>query len=381
MSHNPSKFAMGVSAKLAARSRHVCTFFGAGTSKSCGLPDVKELEQRVLGKLKPAEKALFEQQLKDRDLEKALSRLRRIAALLTGKTELEGLTAETAAALDRSVCQAIVKELDTKTADLTPVMDFAAWAARTNYLTPLEVFTVNYDLLIEEAFEEFLVPYFDGFVGTLRSRFRTDLVEPLPGSDHMPAFFSRLWKLHGSLNWEWDADHKIFRCGRPVAESAAIYPSDTKYDESRRMPFVVLQDRFRRALHQPETLTLVAGYAFGDDHLNEVIFDAATRRERSEIIVFCYDNIPEVLAKRAARTPNIQVAGATEAIIGGVRGQWVPAEDTPANLWSGGKFLLGDFKHLGAYLAKSAAIASDGAPVVEVTATVAAAAVPGGSNA
>jgi hypothetical protein len=47
-------------------------------------------------------------------------------------------------------------------------MDFAAWAARTNYLTPLEVFTVNYDLLIEEAFEEFLVPYFDGFVGTLR---------------------------------------------------------------------------------------------------------------------------------------------------------------------------------------------------------------------
>jgi hypothetical protein len=91
----------------------------------------------------------------------------------------------------------------------------------------------------------------------------------------MPAFFTRLWKLHGSLNWEWDANHKIFRCGRPVADSAAIYPSDTKYDESRRMPFVVLQDRFRRALHQPETLTLVAGYAFGDDHLNGVIFDAA----------------------------------------------------------------------------------------------------------
>lgn len=381
MSHNPSKFAMGVSAKLAARSRHVCTFFGAGTSKACGLPDVKQLQERVLAKLDTAEKALFQQQLADRDLEKALSRVRRIAALLTGNTQLDGLTADTANALDKSVCQAIVKELDTKSADLAPVMDFAAWAARTNYITPLEVFTVNYDLLIEAAFEEFLVPYFYGFIGTLRSRFRTDLVEPLPGSDCMPTFFTRLWKLHGSLNWEWDSDHKIFRCGRPVADSAAIYPSDTKYDESRRMPFVVLQDRFRRALHQPETLTLVAGYAFGDDHLNEVIFDAATRRERSEIIVFCYDTIPESLAKRAARTPNIQVAGATEAIIGGIRGQWVPAEDTPPNLWANGKFLLGDFKHLAAYLAKSAAIAGDNTAVVEVSTTLAAATVPGGPNA
>ena len=103
------------------------------------------------------------------------------------------------------------------------------------------------------------LPDWDRF-GTLRSRFRTDLIEPLPGSDCMPPFFTRLWKLHGSLNWEWDDNHKIYRCGHAVKESAAIYPSDTKYDESRRMPFVVLQDRFRRALHHPETLVIVSGY-------------------------------------------------------------------------------------------------------------------------
>lgn len=306
MPHNPSKFAMSVSAKLAARSRHVCTFFGAGTSKACGLPDVAQLQAKVLADLSAAERPLFEKQLAGRNLEQALSRLRRISALLTGTDALEGLTAATAASLDKSVCQAIVNELDLASADTKPVRDFAAWAARTNYHTPLEVFTVNYDLLIETAFEEFYVPYFDGFIGTLRSRFRTDLVEPLPGSDCMPAFFTRLWKLHGSLNWEWDAGHKIYRCGHAVKDSAAIYPSDTKYDESRRMPFVVLQDRFRRSLHRPETLALVSGYAFGDDHLNEIIFDAATRRERSEIIVFCFDTIPDALADRAAVTPNIQ---------------------------------------------------------------------------
>ena len=75
-------------------------------------------------------------------------------------------------------------------------------------------------------------------------------------------------------------------------------------------------------MHQPETLTLISGYSFGDEHLNEVVYDAASRRERSEIIVFCYSDIPSELAERAARTPNIQVVSGVEAIIGGVREDW-----------------------------------------------------------
>ena len=354
MSHSPSKFAMGVSAKLSARSRHVCTFFGAGTAKACGLPDVAELQTKVLDGLSLGDKTLFRTQLAGRNLEKALSRLRRIAALLSGDQVLDGLDATTAHSLDANVCQEIVKSLNIASADLKPVEDFAAWVARTNYHSPLEVFTVNYDLLLETAFEKWQVPYFDGFIGTLRARFKTELVEPLPGSDCMPSFFVRLWKLHGSLNWEWDDEHKIYRCGNPVSKSAAIYPSDTKYDESRRMPFVVLQDRFRRSLHHPETLVLISGYAFGDEHLNEIIFEAATRRERSEIIVFCHSVIPDSLAARALVTPNIQVATGTEAIIGGIRAPWLPDPDVPSNIWQGDKFLLRDFKHLAAYLAKSA---------------------------
>lgn len=367
MNHDPSKFVLGVSAKLAARSRHVCTFFGAGVSKACGLPDVAQLQTRVVANLGKDEKALFERQLTGRNLEQALSRLRRIAALLTGTEEHEGLTSAKAIALDKSVCQAIVKELDITSANTRPMQDFASWAARANYHTPLEVFTVNYDLLIETALEEFSVPYFDGFIGALRSQFRTDLVEPLPGSECMPSFFTRLWKLHGSLNWEWDDSHKIYRCGNAVIKSAAIYPSDTKYDESRRMPFVVLQDRFRRALYHPETLTLIAGYAFGDNHLNEVIFDAATRRERSEIIVFCFESIPDALAERAAMTPNIQVAAPKEAIIGGIRATWLAPDDTPSSIWIENKLLLCDFKYLAAHLARSAA--TGGAVMFPVVAT------------
>jgi hypothetical protein len=182
--------------------------------------------------------------------------------------------------LDAAVCKAIIKALDIASADLAPVAAFAAWAARANYLLPLEIFTVNYDLLLETALERLRVPYFDGFVGSLRAQFHTELVEGTPGTDGewIPAFFVRLWKLHGSVNWTWEENKQIARIGQPIMDgrAAAIYPSDTKYEESRRVPFVVLQDRFRRAMHQPETLVIISGYSFGDDHLNDLMFDAAT---------------------------------------------------------------------------------------------------------
>jgi len=118
---------------------------------------------------------------------------------------------------------------------------------------------------------------------------------------------------------------------------------------------VVLQDRFRRALHQPETLVIIAGYSFSDAHLNELIFDAALRRERSEFITFSYSQIPAVLAERALTTPNLQCVTGSEAILGGVRGTWRQPTDGSADIWDSGQLALRDFGKLAAYLAKSAA--------------------------
>jgi len=337
-------------------------------ARACGLPDVAELQTRVLADLDGEDRTTLARELERGNLEQTLSRLRRIAALLTGDETLEGLTAKRAEDLDAVVCKAIVKELDIARADLAPVDCFAAWAARANYRVPLELFTVNYDLLLESALERLGVPYFDGFVGTLRARFHTELVEGTPGTDgeSVPAFFVRLWKLHGSVNWAREDDKQIVRLGQPITEgrAAAIYPSDTKYEESRRVPFVVLQDRLRRALHQPETLLMIAGYSFSDAHLNELIFDAATRRERSEFVAFCYSEIPDALAKRASTTPNLQVVGGREAILGGVRGEWKPPEDTPLNLWDDGQLALRDFRNLAAYLARSATREPEGDTVL-----------------
>lgn len=371
--HDPIRFAADLSAKLAARSRHICAFLGAGVGSACGLPDVARLEQLVLSGLKAEDARKFETQLKGRNLEQALSRLRRIGALITGTQEIEGLTSTQAASLDSAVCQIIVSELEIKAGtDLSPVDFLAAWAGSAIYHLPVELFTVNYDLLIETALETRRIPYFDGFVGALSARFQTELVEATAeqNEESVPAFFVRLWKLHGSVNWLWK-DKSIVRLGVPVSKglAAAIYPSDAKYDESRRVPFVVLQDRLRRALQEPESLVIIAGYSFGDDHLNEMIFDAAARRERSEFVAFCYSDIPDVVSKRASSTPNLQVAGSTEAVLSGVRGTWRVPASPPPELWENNQFALRDFRKLAAYLARNVAAQSQNPVAAPGTAT------------
>ena len=333
---------------------------GAGSSKSCGLPDITQLTATVKASLEDAAVLQFNSLIEGRTLEQVLTRLRRISAI-AGEETIGGLNADQAANLDMSICAVIIDELTKPAASLRPALHFGAWVAQATYARPVELFTVNYDLLLETALESWGVPYFDGFVGTINARFRPDLVETRTRDDDqsIPSFFARIWKLHGSANWTWAKEDpaEVRRLGRPIEgeEIAAIYPSEAKYDQSRRMPFVVLQDRLRHALDEPETLMLVTGYSWGDDHINEVFFDAAIRRPRSEVIAFCYGDIPEKLAEKAELTPNLQVVSPVEAIIGGQRGAWKTTDsDELDGVWSDGKFMLGDFAALSAFLARGA---------------------------
>ena len=175
--HEPIKFLTELSAKLATRSRHICVFLGAGTSSACGLPDVDGLKGKVLDDLTGENRVAFLRQLEGRNLEEALSRLRRISALLGDNDTLDDLSRTAAIDLDKKVCEAIVKNLNIDSADLTAVYHLAAWIARAAYQLPVELFTPNYDLLLETALENLRVPYFDGFVGNLQARFHTELVE------------------------------------------------------------------------------------------------------------------------------------------------------------------------------------------------------------
>jgi hypothetical protein len=98
---------------------------------------------------------------------------------------------------------------------------------------------------------------------------------------------------------------------------------------------------------------LIAGYSFGDEHLNEVLFDAAQRRPRTEFVAFCHGDPPDDLAERAERTPNLQVTGPSLAVLGGQRAAWATPADAPSDLWQSSGFQLGAFGNLAAFLARS----------------------------
>jgi len=356
MTHEPEVIARELASKLASRARHVCMLLGAGASVAAGLPTIDVLTGLVVDALPEPQKGQFTGLLTGRDLEQALSRLRRIRSLVAGGPgEFEGLTEAAASELDRLVCGAIALSVDITGKPIDSFEQLASWAGRMESQRPIELFTVNYDLLIESGFEQVGVPYFDGFVGSIRGRFTPDLVEPTAGRSlrELPAGFVRLWKLHGSVNWTEATvgpGTEIVRVGSSVGHNVAIYPSDEKYSESRRLPFVALMDRFRRALVEPETISLISGYSFGDEHLNEMIFDAARRHPRSEVVAFCFDTIDPGLEAHATSTRNLVVLAPDEAIVDGRRSTWGGTDDIPG-VFAGGKWLLGDFAKLSSFLA------------------------------
>ena len=363
---DPEAVTTELAGKVSARTRHVCVLLGAGAARAAGLPDLQGLQVAVVESLEGAHKKLVEKLFETKNLEETLSYLRRLSTILEGEQKVGEFTAGSADALHKEITGAIIPALSQDSAKREPFEHFATWVSGGYYRLPVEVFTINYDLLIETGLESVAVPYFDGFVGHIKARFRSDLVDSIdPGEPNaLPASFVRLWKLHGSVNWEeenFGERRRVVRLGSPASSgaTAAIYPSDEKYDQSRRVPFLVLMDRFRRALEMPETFTLVSGYAFRDQDLNEIIFDAARAHPRSETAVFCFASVPEQLAEVATVTHNISVFSATEAIIGGRRLPWV-REETLLGVWDGTRFILGDFVNLTQFLATKARLSYAG---------------------
>jgi len=110
-----------------------------------------------------------------------------------------------------------------------------------------------------------------------------------------------------------------------------IYPSKQKYDESRRLPFLVFQDRLRRFLSNGETLLVIAGYSFGDDHLNEILFQALRANKRLAITALMFGDsktgnkkrtTDEKVLKFGLSNPNFTILGPDKGCIGGVITEW-----------------------------------------------------------
>ncbi|MBE0427852.1 MAG: SIR2 family protein [Nitrospirae bacterium] len=186
---------------------------------------------------------------------------------------------------------------------------------------PIEIFTTNYDLLMEQAFEDLRVPYFDGFAGVRKPFFDLRAME----EDQLPPRWAKLWKLHGSTNWYQDASKSVFRGSTKEHDSKrVIHPSHLKYDESRRMPYLAMIDRLRAFLKQPSAALIICGYSFRDDHINEVIVQGLQGNQTGTALALLFDNLeayPKAI-KLALERSNLSLLARDEAVIGSHRAKW-----------------------------------------------------------
>lgn len=313
------------------------------------------------------DKLIHEVELSEKDVnnvEDILSFLRGLKDVSTGNS-VRGFNFRDLQQLETDICAKIVAKLDVSLPGKdTPYHKLAQWIS-IDREKPVEVFTTNYDLLLEQAFEDLSIPYFDGFVGSRQSFFDLRAVE----DNLIPKHWTRLWKIHGSINWFQRENKEVFRSSKTseIDASYLIYPSHLKYEQSRKMPFLALTDQLNKFLRQTNSLLVISGYSFNDDHLNDTILSALKANPNSMVIAMLFGSIeryPKSIALAEKRN-NLALWAFDEAIIGTVRGKWkfpdaFEAEDNLANCVEKissaidtsdqASLKLGDFSKLGDFL-------------------------------
>jgi hypothetical protein len=256
-------------------------------------------------------------------VEDLLTHVRALRAV-AGEDRVRGLTAKELDQLDDRVCQLIYLVADkTLPNGGTPYHSLAAWVDAVRRENPVEVFTTNYDLLMEQAFEDCRVPYFDGFAGARKPFFDLRAME----EDMLPPRWARLWKLHGSINWYQVPKRGVFRGNTQGNEGArrVIHPSHLKYQESRRMPYLAMIDRVRAFLKKPAATLILCGYSFRDEHINEVILQCLESSQTAIAFALLFGvvaNYPE--ASSLARThSNLSILAQDAAVISGQESKWL----------------------------------------------------------
>lgn len=166
-----------------------------------------------------------------------------------------------------------------------------SFASRSATRERLNIFTTNYDRIIEYSSEIAGIRLIDRFLGTINPIFRSsrldvDMHYNPPGIRGEPRYLegvARFTKLHGSLDWIMRND-VVKRIALPYGadsidkyskadSSLMIYPNAAKDRETSEYPYVELFRDLAAAVCRPNSTLVLYGYSLGDQHINRVIED------------------------------------------------------------------------------------------------------------
>ncbi len=291
---------------------------------------------------------LIEDGLASPNIEAILSHVRAMSRI-AGKKELHGHKREAIDKLETAICEFIAKAVDQSLPEKgTAFHQLGRWLRSQRRQEPIEIFTTNYDLLIEQGLESQKAPYFDGFIGNRQPFLDIAAIE----QDQLPARWTRLWKLHGSINWQFEKGPGVIRrIGGSAGGAALIHPSHLKYEQSRRMPYLIMIDRLRSFLKKPSAVLVVSGYSFGDDHINECLVEGLRSNPSAVVFGLLFSKLDAYPHARdlTATATNLKLLARDGAIVGSRMASWKKTAEGSAT-----EFRYGDFAALGELLGELA---------------------------
>ncbi|MBK1880206.1 SIR2 family protein [Pelagicoccus mobilis] len=378
--HNPDQFMFDLRQILSQGRKRIGILIGAGAPVSISvdaegnqeeggeplIPDVARLTTKVLDQLSAKDKEIVDAQIEDiggnPNIEAILTRLRQLSQAI-GNFKIGGVDGGEFGGIADTICQKIGEIVAAKLPrSSNPYTELISWIGGTQRSHAVEIFTPNYDLLLEEAFEKAHSPYFDGFTGAHKPFF-----DPVSiASDTLPSRWSRVWKIHGSLGWDVQ-ENTVVRTGNRCA-TKLIYPDHLKYDQITRQPYSSLFARLSDFLTTPDSLMLCTGFSFFDSHILAVIDEALSANAHTALWAFQFKQLSDETnaVELAKRRSNASVFARDGAVVNGLTGNWQPgllkdafAERIRKTYWNrneeNGEFILGDFASFTRFLAYSQA--------------------------
>ena len=392
--HNPDQYMSALRTIIAQGRKRIGLLVGAGASagmaKADGkyplIPAVAGLTDQVLSVLKPKYEKQIEGlklELAQHDIETILSRVRSLSKVI-GKAKVHDIDGDGFATFGEEICQEIGKIVDVRLPfPGSAYSHLVNWITGTSRDHPVEIFTTNYDLLFEEAFEAVRAPYFDGFTGG-----REPFFDPVSVSGNdLPPRWTRLWKLHGSLGWRASGKGEVIRTGQSSA-SHLVFPEHLKYDQTQKAPSASLLDRLRSFLLTPDTLLVSIGFSFSDAHIAARVDEALAANPSASVFAFQYKPLKDEISAcdLARRLPNFSVYARDQAKVNGIRGIWKAPTDLPSKDWgpiretywdaANGTFTLGAVEPFARFFAASRTDQAFSMPLATVPLTAAPVGVP-----
>ena len=175
------------------------------------------------------------------------------------------------------------------------------------------IFTSNYDLAFEYAFDNLGIKYIDGFSGFHHRYFKPETFNYdifYPGSTTAGKVqriekVIRYFKLHGSISWVSDnkrtanniygiEEMPIDLIKRKAADAEEndfgygnlmIYPTAVKKSYTLDLPYSELFRHFAYCTSQPQSVLFTIGYSFCDEHFNDIIYQALSNPSFTLIII------------------------------------------------------------------------------------------------